>query len=109
MKHIAWRIPQQEIVKLNVDGRNLVIGDLCMNSNGFWPFGFVRKLDKGSILKAEVHAILTGFQAVWEFGCRSLILESNSLLAIHKVTCELHSKDPLYKKLFSCQEFFIRN
>ena len=115
IKHIAWQALSSGIVKFNVDALaltnsgDLAIGGLCRDSNGYWLFGFIRKLDRCRILKDEVHAILNGLQVSWEFGSRSLRLESDSLLIVHKVTHGFHPKDPLFRELFICQEFLARN
>ena len=62
----------------------------------------LRNLIRAVSSRLKFMQILNGLQAAWEFDCKSLILESDSLLAVHKVSHEIHPKDPFYREVFIC-------
>ncbi|XVE96395.1 hypothetical protein REPUB_Repub02eG0217900 [Reevesia pubescens] len=94
---------------MNVDGAassnpgSLAAGEVCRDSNGRWLFGFTRKLGWCCIAKAQIYAIFTGLQLAWDHGCRRLILESDSLLAVQKILHPLYDSDPLFNIILACQ------
>ena len=56
------------------------------------------------MLKAEVCAILSGLQMATVKGWSHVLVESDSLLAVRKVTGSINKKDPLYPLLLRCQQ-----
>lgn len=96
------------LVKIGDPGE-LSAGGLARDHKGLWQFGFVRKLGWGSILKAEIWAIFMGLQCAWDRGYRSVIIESDSLLAVTKIPGEVHRQDPFYTLITKCQQLLRLN
>lgn len=76
-------------VKLNIDGarshqRNTAsVGGVICDANGKWILGFAMKVGSCSMLNAKLWAIYKGLTVCWERGCRQVIVESDSMLAVH--------------------------
>lgn len=72
MSLIAWSSPPEPFIKVNVYGAldpvsgNLGAGGLARDSNGYWLWGFAKKVGTGSVLKAELYAILFYLVFSWQ-------------------------------------------
>ncbi|XVF12326.1 hypothetical protein REPUB_Repub08aG0106800 [Reevesia pubescens] len=75
LNFISWDPPPTGCAKLNVDGARsingeLSVGGLCRDAQGVCIFGFQKKIGRGAIICAELHAILLGLSLAWECGNR---------------------------------------
>ncbi|OMO93701.1 reverse transcriptase [Corchorus capsularis] len=98
---IGWVKPPIGFVKFNVDAvartnpGELAAGGICRDSDGLWLFGFTCKFGWGHISKAELYAIYHGLRIAWQSGHRSIIVESDSLIAVNKILQPPSLHDPL--------------
>ncbi|KAF7811879.1 putative ribonuclease H-like domain-containing protein [Senna tora] len=73
--------------KINLDGscsssNNIAAGGLIRDSNGNWVMGFSKFLGGGTILYAELWAIVYGLDLAYSAGGSKIVVESDSLSAI---------------------------
>ena len=112
---LRWTLPERGFVKLNVDGSALgtsehsAAGGLCRDSNGEWCFGFTSRLGPGIALHAELQAIKFGLQIAWDRGFRKILLESDSLLAVTKLTTGRIQLNILTPLINCCKELIGRD
>ncbi|XVE96968.1 hypothetical protein REPUB_Repub02eG0269900 [Reevesia pubescens] len=111
---IAWERPPLHFIKVNVDGaaiantESIAAGGLCRNDQGDWLCGFTLKLGVGTILHAEIQAILTGLRLAWEKGFVRVIVETDSLLAVEKIHTPVLDRDPLSRLILECKQLINR-
>ncbi|EOY26670.1 Uncharacterized protein TCM_028619 [Theobroma cacao] len=74
---------------------------LCPNNRRYWIFGFMGRLDMGTILKAKLHAIYMGLALAWDHGCQLIVVESDSKLAVQKIHQTIQDKSS-----FTCYSFY---
>ncbi|WRX27938.1 Ribonuclease H domain - like 10 [Theobroma cacao] len=95
------------IVKMNVDAAPISnpiefsMGGLCPNNRRHCIFGFMGRLDMGTILKAKLHAICMGLALAWDHGCQLIVVESDSKLAVQKSHQTIQDKSS-----FTCYSFY---
>ncbi|KAG4950540.1 hypothetical protein JHK85_044447 [Glycine max] len=81
-----------QFMRLNVDGSSLrnpsPLGyrGFIRNSLGEWITGFSGFCGIATNLYVELFAILQGLKIAWESSCHDIICESNSTLALSKLT-----------------------
>ncbi|CAL1380493.1 unnamed protein product [Linum trigynum] len=96
---IGWQPPPAGWTKVNVDGaaggsQGLAgAGGVIRDSNSCWQGGFVSNLGSCSATLAELWAIYHGLRLVWNKGYKTIIIESDSQLAIQLVK---NRSDPLH-------------
>ncbi|XVF32879.1 hypothetical protein REPUB_Repub17cG0121000 [Reevesia pubescens] len=111
---IAWNPPPQAFIKINTDGAAVAnpgltaIGGIARDNEGMWLWGFSKLNGHGTVLKAEISAILLGLKIAWEKGYRRVFVESDSLLAVKKLTGSPSRTDPLFHLIFQCQLFIAK-
>ncbi|XVF36030.1 hypothetical protein REPUB_Repub19eG0023200 [Reevesia pubescens] len=110
LRHIAWEPPPPGYVKLNVDGAcsdagDLSVGGIGRDSSGKCLFGFNRKIGKGSVVKAKLHAIQLGLSLAWDRVYQCLIVETDSKQALQKIFQPIIDTDPLYHVISVCKNF----
>ncbi|XVF25676.1 hypothetical protein REPUB_Repub13aG0234200 [Reevesia pubescens] len=81
---------------------NLAAGGVCRDDQGQWIFGFTRRLGTRHVTKVEIFAIYSGMKLAWEHGCRKIMVESDSQLAVKKILGPISDLDPLGNILHSC-------
>lgn len=88
---VAWKRPDEGVVKVNVDGSfcrssgRAGFGGLLQDHDGSWLVGFSGFLGFSNIIMADLKAIQTGLSMAWQRGFRNLICESDSKEAIRLV------------------------
>ncbi|KAF7811082.1 cytochrome P450 89A2-like [Senna tora] len=88
-------------VKINVDGAAktndslISCGGVIRDNNGSWILGFTRSLGSGSALLAEIWGILLDITKGLDRGFGNIIIESDSLAAVHLVNKECNPDHPL--------------
>ncbi|WRX32892.1 Ribonuclease H domain - like 10 [Theobroma cacao] len=55
---------------------------LCRDNCGYWIFGFTSRLEMGTILKAELHAIHMDLKLAWDHGCRWIVIELDFTIVV---------------------------
>ncbi|RZB56873.1 hypothetical protein D0Y65_045822 [Glycine soja] len=89
--NIIWSAPISPFVKLNIDGSSLGnpgslgFGGIVRDSRGFWFSGFYGHFDHTTNIHVELLAILNGMRHAWNNGFRHIIIETDSLVAIHLI------------------------
>lgn len=85
---VSWRKPPLDWVKTNVDGASrknpgeASAGGLIRTDQGCWVEGFSANIGKASNVAAELWAILLGIKASWNLGCKKVIVETDSQVAL---------------------------
>jgi ribonuclease HI len=88
---VRWSCPDEGWVKFNVDGSprgnpgEAGARGILRNDTGGWCMGFSCYLGPQSNMFAELWAIRQGLLIAWDKGFRSLIVETDSLEAIHNI------------------------
>ncbi|CAL1407041.1 unnamed protein product [Linum trigynum] len=96
---IGWKLPPPGWWKLNVDGASngnpgvAGAGGVLRGSDGRWAGGFCASLGCCSAVMAELWGLYHGLDIAWRHGCRTLMVESDSKLAIELVN---NRTDPLH-------------
>ncbi|CAL1413418.1 unnamed protein product [Linum trigynum] len=96
---IGWLPPLAGWDKMNVDGAAngsqgpAGAGDILRNAEGRWTGGFVCNLGSCSTILAELWGIYHGLGVAWQQGCRTLILETDSQMALQLID---KRTDPLH-------------
>ncbi|GLT41443.1 hypothetical protein SLA2020_155090 [Shorea laevis] len=114
-KLVGWEPPPPRTCKINVDGSSLgsqglsVAGGICRDSLGLWQFGFNMQVGVGHAVRAEIFAILKGLEIAWQKNYRKVILESDCLLAVHKVMHGTTNLDPYGAWISRCRELLQRD
>ncbi|CAL1391272.1 unnamed protein product [Linum trigynum] len=91
MVDISWTPPSRGWVKLNLDGASngnpglAGAGGVLRDEAGQWISGFVAKIGEASAVLAELWAFYYGLELAWKAGCRTVMIESDSQLAIHLI------------------------
>ncbi|CAL1398877.1 unnamed protein product [Linum trigynum] len=99
VESIGWLAPPRGWMKLNVDGASAGnpgiagAGGLIRDDQGRWIAGFVAKIGETSAALAELWAIRHGLDIAWRRRCTSLIVESDSQLAIQLIK---DRQDPIH-------------
>ncbi|GLT51765.1 hypothetical protein SLA2020_251510 [Shorea laevis] len=112
---VGWKPPPIGTFKINVDGSAQnshgvsVAGGLCRDSQGNWQFGFHVQLGVGHAIRAEIYAILKALELAWQKGYRNIIIESDSLLAIHKINFGATHRDPYGNLVSRCRALLHRD
>lgn len=85
---IGWSFPIDDWIKCNIDGackeggQRIGCGGAFRDSFAKWLGGFKRNLGVGSVLSAELCAILTCLETAWSKGFKKFWIENDSLTAI---------------------------
>ncbi|CAL1353630.1 unnamed protein product [Linum trigynum] len=91
MADISWDPPRGGWMKLNLDGASngnpglAGAGGVLRDDSGRWISGFVAKVGEASAALAELWAFHYGLDIAWKSGCRALLVESDSQLAIQLI------------------------
>ncbi|EOY04279.1 Non-LTR retroelement reverse transcriptase-like [Theobroma cacao] len=89
---ISWELPKHSYVKLNVDGSAkgqpgmAAAGGVIRYEVGNWLLGFNYKIGISCSLQAELWALYWGLTLCWDKGFRKVQVESDSLLAVQKIS-----------------------
>ncbi|KAJ1405719.1 Ribonuclease H domain [Sesbania bispinosa] len=87
-----WKAPPMGYAKLNIDGsfifdsREMGYGGVLRDSEGTWQWGFSGLAEQGSVIEAELVALMKGLHFAWENSFRKLICETDSLEVVHLIT-----------------------
>ncbi|CAL1354334.1 unnamed protein product [Linum trigynum] len=98
-QEISWQPPPLGWTKINVDGAAngdqgpAGAGGILRNTEGSWITGFVSKLGACSAVQAELWGIYHGLGVAWQSGGRTIIVESDSKLALQLIE---KRADPLH-------------
>lgn len=83
---VKWVCPPMDVVKVNVNGASkgslgyVGCGCVLRNHEGQWVMGAARNLGCCTSQKAELWGVLLGLQTAWRYGCRKIILETDSAI-----------------------------
>ncbi|GKV28437.1 hypothetical protein SLEP1_g37496 [Rubroshorea leprosula] len=109
-ENFKWAKPPPNVIKLNTDGSAKgnpgisAAGGIFRDHHGNWKLGYARKIDWSNCLAAELWAIRDGLQLAIMHNFSHIIVESDSLVAIHL----LHEPPPpshnLSPLIFDCRE-----
>ncbi|CAL1410790.1 unnamed protein product [Linum trigynum] len=86
---------------MNVDGaasssdKRVGAGGVLRGSNGVWRGGFVSNVGYCSAILAELWGIFHGLSLAWNLGSRTLLLETDSRLAIELIEKRVDPLHPL--------------
>ncbi|MBA0584964.1 hypothetical protein Gorai_015757 [Gossypium raimondii] len=86
-----WGKAEKGWVKLNIDGAfsksiNIaVIGGVFRDHDGIGKCGFTMRIEKDSVFRTEVRAILEGLNLASTFGFRQLELECDNVLVVENI------------------------
>ncbi|EOY16798.1 Uncharacterized protein TCM_035679 [Theobroma cacao] len=89
---ISWELPKHLYVKLNVDGsargqpEMATVGGVITDEVGNWLLGFNYKIGISCSLQVELWALYWGLTLCWDKGFRKVQVESDSLLAVQKIS-----------------------
>ncbi|KAJ1398158.1 Ribonuclease H domain [Sesbania bispinosa] len=92
-----WSPPPAGYVKLNVDGnfcnesKAMYTGGVLRDADGGWLCGFSSQECAGSVLMAELLAVLRGLVFAWNRGEKKLLCEFDSLEVLHLLRAVLSS------------------
>ncbi|GLT73561.1 hypothetical protein SLA2020_454110 [Shorea laevis] len=109
-KCFKWTKPPSNVIKLNTDGSAKgnpgisAAGGIFRDCQGNWKLGYARNIGWSNSLTAELWAIRDGLQLAIMHNFFHIIIESDSLVAIHL----LHESPPashnLRPLIFDCRE-----
>ncbi|KAE8724718.1 hypothetical protein F3Y22_tig00009942pilonHSYRG00148 [Hibiscus syriacus] len=100
--HTHWNRPKQGRLCLNVDGAVSTqtgvgtTGGVFRDCEGSWLLGFSKTIGMAQLLQTELWAIYIGLQVAWEQGFELLLIQTDSLQAVHL----LEAKNALSSSLF---------
>ncbi|KAF7840571.1 putative ribonuclease H protein At1g65750 family [Senna tora] len=86
---VGWEPPDMDWVKLNVDravekeGKNAACGGLLRDSSGTWLKGFTFNIGECGVLEAELWGLLKGLEMAWDYGCKKVHIEMDSVMALN--------------------------
>ncbi|XVF17428.1 hypothetical protein REPUB_Repub10bG0121500 [Reevesia pubescens] len=112
---ISWKKPSAGVIKVNVDGsvksHNLsaTAGGVIRNEKGDWLTGFTYVVGIANVLTAEIWAIYQGLKLCGERGFKKVQLESDSLMAIKKISSTPVPYDVNGQLIRAIQDYFQRN
>ncbi|CAL1373626.1 unnamed protein product [Linum trigynum] len=107
--------PPRGWMKLNVDGASAGnpgcagAGGLIRDDQGRWIAGFVAKIGEASTVLAELWAIRHGLDMAWRHRCTSLIVESDSQMAIQLIKDRQNPIHPYAGILLSIRRRFAQD
>ncbi|CAL1392167.1 unnamed protein product [Linum trigynum] len=96
---ISWHPPSSGWRKLNIDGASAGnpgtagAGGVIRDEQGRWIAGFVAKIGEATAVLAELWAFYHGLDLAWRIGCDSLVIETDSQLAIQLIN---NRRDPVH-------------
>jgi hypothetical protein len=88
IRQIRWHPPPEGYTKVNADGSSLGnpgnagFGGLLRNDRGSWIHSFSGSCGRASNLVAGLSAIWKELQLAWDLGYKSIIMESDSQVAL---------------------------
>lgn len=103
----------RHFIKLNVDGccmdspGNAGYGGLLRDVEGKWLGGFYGSLGITTNMKAELYAICQGLITAWDLGYRNVLVETDSLEAVHLIE-EANSEHDAYGSLLADIRFLMQ-
>ena len=112
---IGWKYPADGWIKLNVDGCSkgnpglAGAGGVIRDHIGTWIGGFARNIGVCSSMTAELWAIYSGLQLVWDKGFRKVVLESDSRVVVGLINGESVRVDRNYNILMQIKNMLGRD
>ena len=98
---MGWSFLDDGAIKMNVDGtirnggRKAGCGGVLGDATSAWILGFSRNLSSTGVLPVEIRAMEIGLNLAWQKGFRTVILESDSKLAVNMVTNGVQDSHPM--------------
>ncbi|CAL1399133.1 unnamed protein product [Linum trigynum] len=89
--NIGWKQPPEGWIALNIDGASCGnpgqagAGGLLRDASGKWIAGFTASIGSATAALAELWAFYYGLDLAWKEGCRAVIVQSDSKLAIQLI------------------------
>ncbi|KAJ1377718.1 Ribonuclease H domain [Sesbania bispinosa] len=89
-----WTAPHVGFTKLNVDGSfnpltgMMRFGGAMRDSEGAWLWGFSAAGGMGSVIEAEIWALITDLQIAWDKEYMKVQCETDSLEVIYMLNCD---------------------
>ncbi|GLU12286.1 hypothetical protein SLE2022_289800 [Rubroshorea leprosula] len=109
-ENFKWAKPPPNVIKLNTDGSAKgnpgisTAGGIFRDHHGNWKLGYARKIGWSNSLAAELWAIRDGLQLAITHNFFHIIVESDSLVAIHLLQEPPPSSHNLSALIFDCRE-----
>ncbi|KAJ1388116.1 Ribonuclease H domain [Sesbania bispinosa] len=108
-----WIAPPAGFTKLNVDGSfspltgMMRFGRVMRDSEGAWLWGFSATGGIGSVIEAEIWALITGLQFAWDKEYRKVHCETDSLEVIHMLNHDPSSLFGQTKRLLEQLKYLL--
>ena len=115
MEHIGWKYPEEEWIKLDVDGCSkgnpgtTGVKGVIRDHIGSWIGGFARNIGLCSFVTAELWAIHVGIHMTWDKGFRKVVSEFDSRVVVGVIKGDAVRVDRNYNLIMQIRELLDRD
>ncbi|KAK3221065.1 hypothetical protein Dsin_015035 [Dipteronia sinensis] len=106
---ISWNPLPHDWIKLNVDSSmrpelgSIAAGGVFRDDIYNWLSGFAMNKGVGSALEAEMWGIFEGMSIAWKTGYKKLVIETDSMSAVHLLNATLPQNHHLFSIAQACR------
>ncbi|KAF7836240.1 cytosolic sulfotransferase 15-like [Senna tora] len=111
----AWSHPEEEWLKVNVDGacksgttERASCGGVIRDHEGRFLLGFTKNLGYCDVISAELWGIKMGLEVAWEMGARKIVIEMDSTYAHQLVLSRVQELHPCLSLVNAIHQILAR-